>query len=91
MDKLTYNRLLQKNITKTYKKVPPNTTVSIELASKRIAKKLDLDERVNTTAIREAFITLKDHKPNLANNPTCRLINPAKSEMGKISNKFSTE
>lgn len=88
MDKLTYNGLLQKNITKTYKKVAPNTTVSIELASKRIAKKLDLDERVNTTARREAFITLKDHKPNFANNPTCRLIDPAKSEIGKISKQI---
>ena len=28
---------------------------------------------------------MKDHKPNFANKPTCRLINPAKSEIGKIS------
>ena len=32
--------------------------------------------------------TLKDHKPNFANNPTCRLINPAKSEIGKISKQL---
>ena len=31
------------------------------------------------------FITLKDHKENFANNPTCRLINPAKNELGRIS------
>ena len=30
----------------------------------------------------------KDHKPNFVNNPTCRLINPAKSEIGKISKQF---
>ena len=30
------------------------------------------------------FITPKDHKDNLANHPTCRLINPAKSELGKV-------
>ena len=53
-----------------------------------IAKRLNLDDRVNTTAKREAFITLKDHKPNFANNPTCRLINPAKSEIGKISKQI---
>ena len=29
--------------------------------------------------------TLKDHKPNFANKPTCRLINLTKSEIGKIS------
>ncbi|PFX25774.1 Tenascin-X [Stylophora pistillata] len=65
-----------------------SSTVLCLLASKRIAKKLDLDERVNTTARREAFITLKDHKPNFANNLTCRLINPAKSEIGKISKQI---
>ena len=83
-----YNDLLQKNITKTYKKVTPDTADSIELKAKDIVKKLQLDSRINTTAKREAFITLKDHKPNFANNPTCRLINPAKSEIGKISKQL---
>ena len=31
------------------------------------------------------FITLKDHKENFANNPSVRLINPAKNELRKIS------
>ncbi len=31
------------------------------------------------------FISLKDHKENFENNPKCRLINPAKSESGKLS------
>ena len=34
---------------------------------------------------REAFISYKDHKENFENNPKCRLINPAKSDSGKIS------
>ena len=34
---------------------------------------------------REAFISLKDHKENFQTNPKCRLINPAKSDSGKIS------
>ena len=34
--------------------------------------------KINITAEREAFIILKDHKPNFKNNPTCRLINLAK-------------
>ena len=37
------------------------------------------------TEKREAFISLKDHKENFENNPKCRLINPAKSEYGKLS------
>ena len=28
---------------------------------------------------------MKDHKENFQNNPTVRLINPAKNELGKIS------
>ena len=88
MDTQSYNDLLQKNITKTYKKVTPDTADSIELKAKDIAKKLQLDRRINTTAKREAFITLKVHKPNFGNNPTCRLTNPAKYEIGKISKQL---
>ena len=83
MDSNTYNNLLLKNITKTYKNVKPNTMNSIELEAQEIARKLHLEDRFNTTAKRRAFITLKDHKPNFANNPTCCLINPVKSEIGK--------
>ena len=32
-----------------------------------------------------SFITLKDHKENFNNNPTVRLINSAKNELGHIS------
>ena len=38
-----------------------------------------------TTSKREVFITLKDHKPNYINEPTFRLINPSKQELGKVS------
>ena len=79
---------MQKNITKTYKKVASDVTNPIDLEAQCIAKKLQLDGRVNATAKREAFITLKDHKPDFANNPTCRLINPAKSEIGKVSKQI---
>jgi hypothetical protein len=88
MDSPTYNKLLQKNITKTYKKITPDTVSSINNEAKDIATKLNLADRINITAEREAFITLKDHKPNFKNNPTCRLINPAKSEIGKVSKQL---
>ena len=32
-----------------------------------------------------SFITLKDHKANFNNNPTVRLINPAKKRIGCVS------
>ena len=33
-------------------------------------------------------MTLKDHKVNFQNDPKCRLINPAKSEIGIISKHY---
>ena len=80
-----YNDLLEKNITKSYKKAQPETTQAIHKQNKDIATKLGIDDRVDTTANKDAFITLKDHKPNFTNKPTCRLINPTKSEIGKVS------
>ena len=32
-----------------------------------------------------SFITPRDHKENFKDNPTVRLINPAKNELGRIS------
>ena len=50
--------------------------------------KLGIDDKVDTTVEKDVFITLKDYKPNFANKPTCRLINPTKSEIGKVSKKI---
>ena len=81
----TYNNLLEQNITKSYKKAQHTATQTIHSVDKSIATKLGIDDRVDITANKDAFITLKDHKPNFANKPTCRLIKPTKSEIGKIS------
>ena len=81
----TYNNLLEQNITKSYKKAQHTATHTIHSVDKSIATKLGIDDRVDITANKDAFITLKDHKPNFANKPTCLLINPTKSEIGKIS------
>ena len=32
-----------------------------------------------------AFTTFKDHEPDFRQNPSCRLINPTKNELGKVS------
>ena len=42
-------------------------------------------------AMKEAFITPKEHKDNFANRPTCRLINPSKTEEGRISKQILKE
>ena len=58
------------------------------MEAKHIAEQLKLDDRIEQTTEQKAFITLKDHKPNFPNNIKCRLINPAKSNLGKISKQI---
>ena len=77
--------LLTDNITKTYKQSNNNVYNSINLEAKHIAKKLEIADRVECMAEKPAYITLKDHKENFNINPKCHLINPAKSELGKVS------
>ncbi len=88
LERPTYDKLLKQNITKSYKKAQPSTVQAIHNENKHIATKLGIEDRVEATANRDAFITLKDHKPNFTNKPTCRLINPTKSEIGKISKEI---
>ena len=80
-----YNKLLFENITKTYKKSPATAKAKINSEAKSIADSVGLSDRIQQLSEKEAFITLKDHKPNFRNTPSCRLINPAKSKMGHIS------
>ncbi|KAL9977705.1 hypothetical protein ACROYT_G015138 [Oculina patagonica] len=50
--------------------------------------KLDIGDRIESTARRQAFISIKDHKENFQNNPKCRLLNPAKNNLGLISKQI---
>ena len=52
------------------------------------SRSLEVAHRMNCMAKKEAFFTLKDHKENFGSNLPFRLINPAKSEMGKISKRI---
>jgi hypothetical protein len=83
-----YKKLLKDNTTKHYQTTDNQCYTDVNLEAKRLAKDLDIDERVDIMAKREAFITLKDHKENFRNNLPCRLINPAKSELGRISKQL---
>ena len=85
VDKQDYNRLLTNSITKTYKKAEANTKHSVNSSGKEIMKDHHIVERMTINGENNCFVTLKDHKENFANNPTTRLINPAKNELGRIS------
>ena len=83
-----YNDLLKKNITKEYKKTDESAVKNVNKGDKSIAEKLDLDDRIYALRKHEAFITIKDHKEHFETNTKCRLINPTKSEVGKVSKKI---
>ena len=56
-----------------------NKKIKEILKNKEALHRLEINEESN------CFFTLTDHKENFQNNPTVRLINPAKNETGRIS------
>ena len=36
----------------------------------------------------KCFVSLKDHKENFVNDPKCRLLNPTKIEIAKVSEQI---
>ena len=83
-----YNTLMRENVTAHYEKTNRNTETSINLEARDITDDLDISDRVEPIASKNAYITIKDHKENFPNNVKCRLINPAKSNVGKISQQI---
>ena len=87
----TYKKLLDNEVTKFYKKAPPTIENDINKEANQLASKLKLAGRVDQYSLKSAFITLKDHKSNFLNDPCCRLLNPSKTSMGKISQQIVQE
>ena len=84
----SFEDLLSREIHKDYRKSNEAKASEIEEEAKMIAHKLDLADRIFRTSKREANITLKDTKPNFREAPSCRLINPTKTEIGKVSKQI---
>ena len=88
LDPKEYDKLLNNNVTKSYKKSNIKTVNEINKEANILTEKLKINDRVQCIAQNEAFITVKDHKPNFPNNVACRLPNPCKSEIGKVSKVY---
>ena len=88
MDKSAYDKLLKDNVTKSYKKTSDTKKQSIDREGKAIATNLRLIDRMEVMAERSPFVTIKDHKEDFMRRKPCRLINPAKTEIGIISKKI---
>ncbi|KAJ8031248.1 hypothetical protein HOLleu_27921 [Holothuria leucospilota] len=85
MEAATYEKLLRDNITAKYRPAENDCLRKINSELYSVASRLGIDDRIKCMTTRQAFLTLKDHKESFNTNPSSRLINPAKSEMGKVS------
>ena len=81
----TYEKLLHENITKTYKKTAEKKVKTINVDAKKVANDLELEDRIEKMQESECYITVKDHKEDFPHKISCRLINPSKSDIGKLS------
>ena len=83
-----HEKLIKENIEKEYKKATKTQEKKITTEDKKVLTKLEIGDRTNVSAQTEAFITLKDTKPNFQRDPKVRLINPNKSQLGKVSKQI---
>ena len=84
MHKDQYTKLLNENIPKAYRKTNKISVNKIDKDAKRITKS-SIDDRVEKIQELQTYITEKDHKENFPHSISCRLINPSKTNIGKIS------
>ena len=85
MNKEDYENLMHENITKTYKKTNESRIKTVNKSAKKIGNRLDLEDKIEKLQESESYITIKDHKDDFPHKISFRLINPSKSDIGKIS------
>ena len=77
--------MMFKWVVKNYKKAPPDLEKKLNSEAKMLAHRLGIVDRVEKYNTENCFITIKDHKSDFKTNPECRLINPAKTQIGRVS------
>ena len=53
-----------------------------------IAKQFNLDDKLNIIGKQQRFVAIKDDKLDFCTNPKYRLLNPTKSELGKLNKRI---
>ena len=86
-----YQKLLFQNITKSYMKTSMVTVNNSDIKSAKIAKDLGLENRMTRHTMNNSHILLKDTKPEFMDRMPCRLINPSKSSVQKVSKEILDE
>ena len=85
IDKRRYRQMMFKEVVKHYRKASPDLEKELNCEAKMLTSKLGIVDRVEKYNTKNCFITIKDHKSDFKTNPECRLINPAKTQIGRVS------
>ena len=83
-----YETLLLNNITSSYCKAENNLESEISQKEARVANELEIVNRAEVQAKKQAYVTIKDHKINFRQNKPCRLLNSNKSELGRAAKRI---
>lgn len=85
LDADEYRKLVHDNITKGYRKAPEGTIEAINGEASSVIARAQVKGRIPKLSMSPAFVTIKDHKQGFPNKVSCRLINPTKSHIAKVS------
>ena len=83
-----YCKKLTDELTKEYRKVNKSELDKVNREAANLCSKLEIADRVEKFSEAPPFYTLKDHKETFNLRPSIRLINPAMSQVGKISKQI---
>ena len=80
-----YDKLLRDAVTSDYAGCSQDEVDEVDAEAAAIATGLEIADRVESFSNAEAFATLKDHKQGFPGRVDVRLLNPAKSQLGRIA------
>ena len=84
-----YKKLVIDNIPKSYKISKKDLAKIInDESEKLIDREIYKNKKIPKYTESDAFITVKDHKKQFPLNIECRLLNPGKNHIGRISKKY---
>ena len=80
-----YNKMMTDTVTSQYCKSQNENVENTNKKSAVLARAVKIEDRAQCFSTERCFLTVKDHKENFLSKPTTRLINPAKTDLGKVS------
>ena len=85
IEKGKYKQMKFKEVVKYYRKAPPDLEKELNSEAKMLTLRLGIVDRVEKYNTKNCFFTIKDHKSVFKTNPESKFINPAKTQIGRVS------